>query len=298
MLGADAEGCSLGSGQGRYSRNVWNRQEALRFQRQNAAAEKAAEREHKLQRTAAGKAQAEQLNADAEARVARLEFILRCGLDREAAIDLNTMLRTDEFPPLGLDAYGVAPPRPVWTPPPEPRVMAASSARSLATTAVSLKLGSYSSGGSATTNEPRPRVSSGCENRGRATMRLSRRIRLRLRAITTPWRKFAAGLRERDRENVQYYLELALSRTLLPDDVPHAAEVAYPPRGEQAVVRFELPPIDVIPEVESYTYFATTATLRKKERPAAKIARLYRSVIGQITLLYMRNIFDSDPETG
>jgi hypothetical protein len=57
-------------------------------------------------------------------RVAQLESILRRGLDREAAIDLNAMLRTDEFPPLGLDAYGVAPPRPVWTPPPEPRVMA------------------------------------------------------------------------------------------------------------------------------------------------------------------------------
>ena len=102
MLGADAEGCSLASGQGRYSHNVWNRQEALRFQRQNAAAEKAAERERKLQETAAGKAQAEQLNADLEARVARLESILRRGLDREAAIDLNAMLRTDEFPPLDL----------------------------------------------------------------------------------------------------------------------------------------------------------------------------------------------------
>ena len=82
----------------------------------------------------------------------------------------------------------------------------------------------------------------------------------------------------------------------MPDDVPHAAEVAYSPRGEQAVVRFELPSLDVIPGVESYTYVATTATRRKKKRPAAQIAQLYRSVISQITLLYMRNIFDSDPE--
>jgi restriction system protein len=36
--------------------------------------------------------------------------------------------------------------------------------------------------------------------------------------------------------------------------------------------------------------------LREKKRPAAKIAQLYRSVISQITLLYMRIIFDSDPE--
>jgi hypothetical protein len=188
MLGADAEGRSLASGQGRYSRNVWNRQEALRFQRQNAAAEKAAERERKLQETAAGRAQAEQLNADLEARVARLESILRRGLDREAAIDLNAMLRVPMNPPLGLGAYGVAPPRPVWTPPPEPRVMAGFFGAKSRHDAVSLKLGSSSSGRSATTNEPRPRVNSGGENRRRATMQLSRRIRLRLRAITMPWR--------------------------------------------------------------------------------------------------------------
>ena len=64
MLGADAEGRNLAGGQGRYSHNAWNRQEALRLQRQEAAAEKAAERERKLQETAAGKAEAERLNAD------------------------------------------------------------------------------------------------------------------------------------------------------------------------------------------------------------------------------------------
>ena len=35
--------------QGECSRNVWNRQEALRLQKQQAALEKAAERERKLQ---------------------------------------------------------------------------------------------------------------------------------------------------------------------------------------------------------------------------------------------------------
>ena len=108
MLGADAEGCSLASGQGRYSRNVWNRQEALRFQRQNAAAEKAAERERKLQETAAGKAQAEQLNADLEARVPRMESILRRGLDREAAIDLNAMVRISNALELRLNLNNLA----------------------------------------------------------------------------------------------------------------------------------------------------------------------------------------------
>ena len=107
--------------------SVWSRQEALRLQRQNAAAKKAAERERKLQQIAAGKATAEQRNADLAARVAQLESILRHGLDREAAIDLNAMVRQDQFPPLDLGPYRAAAPRPVWAnyAPPEPGPIAA-----------------------------------------------------------------------------------------------------------------------------------------------------------------------------
>ena len=105
----------MAGGQGKDSDNVWNRQEAFRPQRQDAAAQKAAERERRLQQTAAGKAEAEQLNADLAARVTRLESILCRGLVREAVIDLNAMLRYDEFPPLDLGSDGVAPPRPAWS---------------------------------------------------------------------------------------------------------------------------------------------------------------------------------------
>lgn len=82
--------------------------------------------------------------------------------------------------------------------------------------------------------------------------------------------------------------------TLMPEDVPHVAEVAYSPRGEQAVVRFELPSFGVVPTVESYTYVPTTATLREKKRAPGQVEQLYRSVVSQITLLYMRDLFESD----
>jgi restriction system protein len=91
-------------------------------------------------------------------------------------------------------------------------------------------------------------------------------------------------------------LELALSGTLLPDDVPHVAEIAYSPRGEQAVVRFELPSVEVVPVVDSYTYVATTATLREKKRLVAQIAQLYRSLVSHITLLHMRDLLECDAE--
>ena len=104
------------------------------------------------------------------------------------------------------------------------------------------------------------------------------------------------GLSTRDRESVETYLEWALARTPLPPDVPHQIEVAYTPRGEQAVVRFELPPPDVIPAVASYTYVGTTGEMREKKRAPAEIGKVYRSVVSQIALLYMRDLFEADPE--
>ena len=100
----------------------------------------------------------------------------------------------------------------------------------------------------------------------------------------------------RERESVEAYLELALARTPLPADVPHQIEVAYTPRGEQAVVRFELPPPEVIPAVASYTYVGTTGEMREKKRAASEIGKRYRSVVSQIALLYMRDLFEADPE--
>ena len=99
---------------------------------------------------------------------------------------------------------------------------------------------------------------------------------------------------ESDRESVQAYLEIALSRTPIPDGLPGQVEVAYTPHGEQAVVRVELPPLEVIPTVESYTYVATSGKMREKTRAKGQVAQLYRSVVSQIALLYLRDLFEAD----
>jgi hypothetical protein len=168
---------------------------------------------------------AEQLNADLEARVVRLESILRRGLDREAAIDLNAMLRTHEFPPLDLGTDGVAAPRPIWYEPPEPGPIA---------------------GFFGAKSRHEQRLAAAREKFERAELEYERaevarqeRIRehtSRYEAALLAYQndiarhnsriaQISAGVQERDRESVQYYLELALAGTLFPEDVPHAAEV-------------------------------------------------------------------------
>jgi len=285
-------------GQGKYSRNVWNRQEALRLQKQQAALEKAAERKRKLRETATGKAEAERLNADLAARVVQLESILGQGLDREAALDLNAMLRHDEFPPLDLGAYGLPAPRPMWSSyAPEDRGAIAGlfggRARSEQRLAAARNAFERAEIDYASAEAERQKWIRDQTARYEAAFLAHQN---EIERDNGQVAQLAAGVRDRDRESVQHYLELALSMTLLPEDIPHAAEVAYSPRGEQAVVRFELPPVDVVPTVESYTYVATTATLREKKRSAAQVEQLYRSVVSQMTLLYLRDLFESNRE--
>ena len=288
----------MADGQGKYSHSAWNRQEALRLQKQQAALEKVAERERKLQETATGKAEAEQLNADLAARVAELDSILGQGLDREAAIDLNAMLRRDEFPRLDLGAYGVAAQRPMWSSyaPPEQGAIAGlfgGKSRYEHRLAAARNAFERAEIDYASTEAERHKQVRQQTARYEAAFLAHQSEIVRYNGQIA---QVAAGVLSRDRESVQHYLELALSRTPLPENIPHVAEVAYSPRGEQAVVRFELPPVDVIPTAESYTYVATTATLREKKRPAAQVEQLYRSVVSQITLLYLRDLFEADPE--
>ncbi len=76
--------------------------------------------------------------------------------------------------------------------------------------------------------------------------------------------QIASGLQNRDRESVQWYLELALSRTLLPDEVPHMVEIAYSPQGEQAVVRLSCP------QLRSSRRWTLTHTCRPLRRCARR----------------------------
>jgi hypothetical protein len=186
-----------------------------------------------------------------------LESILRRGLDREAAIDLKALVRGDEFPPLDLGAYGVAAPPPVWSDyvPHEPSALAgffgtkSRHEQRLAVARDEFKRAKADyDRAEATRQEWVHEQTSRYEAALRAHDDEVARHNSRIAQI-------ASGLRNRDRESVQWYLELALSRTLLPEEVPYVVEVelAYTPQGEQAVVRFELPSVGVIPAVDSYT---------------------------------------------
>ena len=286
--------------QRRYDHEKWARQQARDHDRQEraaAAAEKSAEREAKQAAIQAGKERAQELTTMADQTVERLSSILSRGLDRSSALDLSAMLRED--PPPGLDLGKHAHP----APPPAREDYAPAEPGGLG--------GVF--GGRARykrrVDEARAMFDLALETYDRAEVTRQqwvREARARHRLAVEKHAEATAdhnrtieatrdGLVLRDRESVEAYLQIVLSHSPLSNDVPRQVEVAYSPRGEQAVVRFELPTAEVVPRVASYSYIGTTGETRKKTRPDAEFRRLYRSVVSQIALLYMRDLLEADP---
>jgi restriction system protein len=102
------------------------------------------------------------------------------------------------------------------------------------------------------------------------------------------------GIAARDKVSVEQYLELALRAVPLPSGFPHHAEVIFNPGTEQAIVRFKLPPREIIPTIRGYQYVQRSDEERTSNRPPKEVAALYRSVVSQVSLLCLRNLFQSD----
>lgn len=105
---------------------------------------------------------------------------------------------------------------------------------------------------------------------------------------------FRRGVETRQQSFVEQYLSKVLAAVPLPRAFPHRFEMTYNPRAEQAVVRFELPPRDVIPTTASYRYLPTKDEERAVPRKPKEVGDLYRNVVSQVALLCLRDLFNAD----
>lgn len=100
---------------------------------------------------------------------------------------------------------------------------------------------------------------------------------------------FAASWRRREPDAVSRYLAMVLAAVPLPRSFPRAVSV------EETVVRIRLPGPDVVPAVLGFRYDAGTDEQPEIPRPGAEIATLHRSVLDQVVLLCLRDLFAADP---
>jgi restriction system protein len=90
------------------------------------------------------------------------------------------------------------------------------------------------------------------------------------------------------------YFTLAVEASDYPEGFPQHAKIAYVPESKQLVIEYDLPLFDVIPEVGLYKYAKTKDEVTEMARPLAQRKALYSSVVAQITLRTLYELFKAD----
>lgn len=93
---------------------------------------------------------------------------------------------------------------------------------------------------------------------------------------------------------VEECCDLVLNASVYPDDFPRNWELEYRPSNKMLVVQLDLPAPSDMPEVESYKYVKSRDAIDVKKIPEAARKTLYDSVIYQICLRTIHEMFEAD----
>jgi restriction system protein len=105
---------------------------------------------------------------------------------------------------------------------------------------------------------------------------------------------FRAAYEAGDPDAVLNHASMVLASSRYPQDFPQQHKVAYVPESRQLVVEMDLPGLAVVPEDLEYRYVKTKDEITAKARPVTQRRALYASVVSQIALRTVHEIFESD----
>ncbi|MFA1545023.1 restriction endonuclease [Actinomadura chokoriensis] len=105
---------------------------------------------------------------------------------------------------------------------------------------------------------------------------------------------FKRELAEGRPDAVVTYFDLVLNAISYPDGFPSKWRMAYVPESAQLVVEYELPTISVVPTVKTYRYLKTSDSITETKRPVTQVKGQYTSVVGQMALRVVRDLFEGD----
>jgi restriction system protein len=90
------------------------------------------------------------------------------------------------------------------------------------------------------------------------------------------------------------YFSMILSSSIYPEDFPQEVKLAYVLESKQLVVEYDLPLFAIVPEVAGYKYVKAKDTITETARPPAQRKSIYASVLAQITLRTLHELFKAD----
>jgi restriction system protein len=104
-----------------------------------------------------------------------------------------------------------------------------------------------------------------------------------------------ASLRQHDRHAVSEYIQLVLDRSPYPAPFPEQRTAGYVPESSLLAVEWYLPLVDVVPKYKAFHHIKTRKVVEPIPRPVGEVRQIYQSVIAQIALRTLREIFDVTP---
>jgi restriction system protein len=81
---------------------------------------------------------------------------------------------------------------------------------------------------------------------------------------------------------------------LRPAGFPQRFRLAFVPESRQLVVEYELPGYERVPAIAAYTYVKSGDKVAEKARPARQRQQLYKSVVAQVTVRTIHELFEAD----
>jgi restriction system protein len=263
-----------------------NEQQRKVDQRERAAREAADRDEEAAARTRA-----------VEQRVTELEGLLRFSLARDPRVSLDSLQRCAAVPPLDLGELAVPVPAPEWADfEPEPmrglrRLFGGQQEYEAAVDAARREF-------QRAEEDYRRREDERSQQVAEARLAYDRRVEEAEREVAAHNAhidEVAAGLGENDRFAVSEYIQAVLDLSPYPAGFPAERSAGYVPESSLLAVEWYLPPVDVVPEQKAFRHVKTRKVVEPVARPLPEVRLIYQSVIAQIALRSLREVFDSSP---
>jgi restriction system protein len=105
---------------------------------------------------------------------------------------------------------------------------------------------------------------------------------------------FEADYKVGDPDAILAYINMVLERSSYPDEFPHSSSVAYTSASKQVVVEYELPTIEIVPDVVEYRYVRSSDSIAEKKRKISEMKDIYQDIIASVALRTLHEIFESD----
>ncbi|MGS0686589.1 TerD family protein [Nakamurella sp. GG22] len=103
-----------------------------------------------------------------------------------------------------------------------------------------------------------------------------------------------SGLAVRQPAAVVAYLDLVLEAAEYPDGFPHSWRLGYAAASGHLDIEYNLPGLDVVPNVKGYKYVKGTDTITPSARPATQIRSIYAEVLRQTALRVVQEVLEAD----